>query len=347
MHIIKNYLRNRLIACHSCYQRYVQLKYHIIRLFELSYCLHDLKNILQYMCWGNEAHMTTTQLQAKLLFYYHKIEKGLCMPGKKRLFAIDVIPKVINLLKTWEINGNSQGDTVYLGALSSLRSYNKLLECEMLDPEGKIIPLVRDFLAQRYTQKEEQATPITLSDELVAATINYEEFRTLCQIRRSFRSFSDQAISNEVIQRAVELAQLSPSACNRQPCKVYVVRENNLKQELLSHQNGNAGFGHLAPVVMVITADMSHFFGATERHQPHVDGGLFSMSLLYALQVQGLVSCCLNWCVKPVTDARVHRLLSIPDSERIVMFILAGYPLQQTVVPKSHRKLLESVLVYK
>lgn len=344
---VKIYLRSRLVACQTCYQRYLHLKYRLESLLGLIFCLHDLKNVSRYMYWGDEASMSTGQLQAKLLFYYHKIEKGLSMPGKKRLFAIDVIPRVIHLLESWEINGNNQNDPIYLGALSSLRSYRELLVHEGLDPEGKIVPKVDKFLSQRDAVAEEQETPISISVEQVDAVIRYEEFRTLCRIRRSFRNFRDEFVSDDTIRRAVELAQLSPSACNRQPCKVYVVREENLKQKVLSHQNGNAGFGHLAPVVMAITADMGHFFGASERHQPYVDGGLFSMSLLYGLQVQGLVSCCLNWCVTPATDAQVHRLLTIPASERIVMLMLAGYPLQKTVVPRSHRKALDGVLVYK
>lgn len=323
------------------------MKYYVESLFGLRFFLHDLKNVWRHMYWGNEVHMGARQLQAKLLFYYHKIEKGLSMPGEKRLFALDVIPRVINLLKTWESNGHSRNDSIYLGALSSLRSYRELIVCLHLDSDNRIVPVIDEFLVQRDTSVREQVTPIAISHEQVESLIGYDDFRMLCQIRRSFRDFRDQPVAEDYIRQAVELAQLSPSACNRQPCKVYVIQENDLKRKVLSHQNGNVGFGHLAPVVMVITADMSHFFGATERHQPYVDGGLFSMSLLYALQVQGLVSCCLNWCVTPATDAAAHSLLSIPDSERIVMLMLAGHPPQRTLVPKSHRKTLDNILVFK
>ncbi len=347
MHTIKSYLRSKLIACQPCYQRYQQLKYQLKSVFTLRFCLHDLKNVSRHMYWGNEASLSKQQLQAKLLFYYHKIEKGICLPGKKRLFALDVVPRVISLMEVWESNGNSRSDPIYLGALSSVKAYKDLLISNNLDPNAKILPKVIEFLARRETVTYEHGTPITISDEQIDAVLRYDEFSTLCRIRRSFRDFGDQDVSDDTILRAVDLAQLSPSACNRQPCKVYLVRDNNLKQKLLSHQNGNAGFGHLAPVVMVITTDMSHFFGAIERHQPYIDGGLFSMTLLYSLQIQGVVSCCLNWCVTPATDVRAHELLSIPDSERIVMLVVAGYPSQRALVPRSQRKALDSVLVYR
>lgn len=347
MRSVKAYLRRKLISCQPCYQRYTRFKYKLQNMRELSFFLHDLRNTWRDMYWGNNARMSSAQLQAKLLFYYHKIEKGLCMPGKKRLFALEVIPQVTQLLKTWEGTGRSIHDPIYVGAINSLRSYSDLIHKEGLDPEGKIGDFASDFLASRSEVSAEAVTPITIAKTQIDATVSYDEFRTLCELRRSFREFSDQSVSDDVIRRAVELAQLSPSACNRQPCKVYVVKDKEIQQALLSHQNGNFGFGHLAPVVMILTADASHFFGAIERNQPYVDGGLFSMSLLYALQVQGLVSCCLNWCVTPHTDAKVHKLLGIPDSERVVMFMLAGYPVPKTVVPKSHRKALESVLIFK
>jgi nitroreductase len=154
-------------------------------------------------------------------------------------------------------------------------------------------------------------------------------------------------VPNDLIAQAVSLAQLSPSACNRQPCKVYVAEDEILKNALLSHQNGNSGFGHLAPIIFVVTSNSNHFFGAIERNQPFIDGGLFSMSLLFALQTQGLVSCCLNWCVSPSTDSAVHTLLNIPKSERIIMYIAAGFPVINTTVPKSHRKEISNALVFK
>lgn len=316
-------------------------------MFELTYCLHDLLNIHKHMHWGDERRMTVEQLQAKLLFYYHKIEKGMSMPGKKRLFALDVIPKIIQILDVWEFNGNDLKDPIYLGAISSLRSYEALLVREALDEDGKIISSVHKFLVSRDVKDEEQQTPIMISAGQIDSTVSYEEFRNLCQLRRSFRDYSDKDVTHEVIQQAVQLAQLSPTACNRQPCKVYVIRENELKKKVLKHQNGNVGFGHLAPIVIIITSNTSSFFGAIERHQPYVDGGLFSMTLMYALQVQGIVTCCLNWCVKPSTDSLVHSLMCIPDSENIMMLMLAGYPNEQTIVPKSHRKALESVLFYR
>ena len=347
MKSIKAFLRNLLLGCRPCYQRYVRMKYAFGNMCDLSFFLSDLKSTWHHMYWGNDEKMTEVQLQAKLIFYYHKIEKGLCMPGKKRLFALEVVPKVIQLLKTWETSERSLSDPIYIGAINSLRSYKELISREKLDPNGLITTVTSDFLDSRSEVSSEADTPIRISKAQLDAVVSSDEFRNLCELRRSFRDFSERPIPDIAIRSAIEVAQLSPSACNRQPCKVYVTQDQALKESVLSHQNGNTGFGHIAPALMVVTSDASHFFGAIERNQPYIDGGLFSMSLLYALQVQGLVSCCLNWCVTPATDKRVHSILSIPDSERIVMCILVGYPVAETVVPKSHRKSTDSILIFR
>lgn len=347
MRSVKAFLRNKLIACKPCYKRYTRLKYRIENLRDLTFYFHDLRSAWRHMHWGKEAEMAPAQLQAKLLFYYHKIEKGLCMPGKKRLFALEVIPQVTSLLETWEAAGNSIHDHIYIGAINSLRSYQLQITKNGLDSEGKISGFVDNFLSKRANVPCHGKTPIEITKHQIELSISYDQFKTLCELRRSFRVFSEQAVSPDLIRHAVELAQLSPSACNRQPCKVYAIQDKALQKQLLEHQNGNAGFGHLAPLLLVLTADSTHFFGAIERNQPYVDGGLFAMSLQYALQVQGAVSCCLNWCVTPKTDQKVHQLLNIAESERIIMFMVVGFPAEETKVPKSHRKPIESVLSFK
>lgn len=344
---LKDHLRQRLRSCEACYRSYTALKYRLQNIISLRFFLYDMRIVHQSMFWGSNEKMQRSQLQAKLLFYYHKIEKGLCMPGKHRLFGLEVIPQIVDLVTTWESADYSRSDPVYLGALNSLSAYVRCLKVENLDPDDKIQSTVSEFLERRGFSKMNADTPIVIGQHQLHGVVPFEKLKQLYEVRRSARDFDSNPVSAELVKNAVEAAQLSPSACNRQPCKVYAIENENLKSILLSHQNGNAGFGHLAPLLLVITADADHFFGAIERHQPYIDGGLFAMSLLYALQTQGLATCCLNWCVAPKTDNEVHRLLAIPLSQKIIMYVAVGYPHQQISVPKSHRKSLPSVLAFK
>ena len=48
-------------------------------------------------------------------------------------------------------------------------------------------------------------------------------------------------------------------------------------------------------MLLIIAMDLKAFVPAHERYQHWIDGGMFSMSIIYALHSLGLSSCCLNW----------------------------------------------------
>lgn len=342
--LLKQKLRSCLIACVVCYRRYRRFKYLMARFRALSYFLGDIRQAYAFMYWGGNEELSRDQLQARLLFYYHKIEKALSLPGRKRLFAVEVIPEVTGMLEVWERGHGDRNDPIYKGAINSLIAYSDCVKSLSLDPDGLVLPALTKFLSERHAVCNGPDTPLRPERVVANYPISLEDFRKLMLQRRSYRDFSSECVPPEVLRSAVELAQLSPSACNRQPCRVHVMESETVRSAALLNQNGNAGFGHLAPVVLAITSDASYFFDATERHQPYVDGGLFSMSLIYALQVQGLVSCCLNWCVHPEQDRGLRRVIPIKSSEQIIMLLAVGYPPDEVVVPKSHRRLSSDVV---
>ena len=51
------------------------------------------------------------------------------------------------------------------------------------------------------------------------------------------------------------------------------------------------------------------------RNEPLTDGGLFSTSLLYALESYGLATCPLNMTFDPSQERRTRKLLDFPDNE--------------------------------
>jgi nitroreductase len=345
--MLKQYLRSKLIACPACHMRYKIIKYRIQSIISLRYFIYDIAIVHRSMFWKSNGAMNQSQLQAKLLFFYHKIEKGLCMPGKQRLFGTEVVHEVMTIVTSWQESKFNTSDPIYLGAIKSLKAYANRVTTEKLDPKDLISTDVNTFLNKCGQLEICADTPLKHKKINEAGKISFENLNALYIKRRSVRNFDKATVSKEILENAVAAAQLSPSACNRQPCRVIAITNETLRTSLLSHQNGNAGFGHLAPLLLVITANADHFFGAIERSQPYVDGGMFCMSLLYALEVQGLATCCLNWCVTPETDSEVHKILDIPESQKIIMYIAVGYADQHAMAPKSHRKSLADVLVVK
>ncbi len=79
------------------------------------------------------------------------------------------------------------------------------------------------------------------------------------------------------------------------------------------------------------------------RAQGWIDGGLFAMSLIYALHSQQLVSCALNWSKGREVDLRLKKRFRIPHSESIILLLAVGHPQESYEVAQSWRKPLEDV----
>ena len=320
---------------------YIGLRANFHRTKKLSVFWYDLHQTYRDMHWGGNEKDPYAALSAELLFQYHKLEKGLCMPGEKRFFGYDPAAATLSLLKKWRENGYEINDPIYAGAVETLRAYRKRLD---ETPPLNGTKLLTDLDAELSVSDPVAGYEPVIADYNILQEGDVAAFDRILKSRRSVREFKDKPVSMDTIQQACTMAAATPSACNRQPCKVYVVSDDARRSQLLSLQNGNRGFGHTAQAILIMTASANCFFDAYERHEPYVNGGLFSMSLMLALQVHGVSSCCLNWSVPPMNDKIAHQQFDIPDSERITMLLAIGYMADDVVVPYSPRRSIESMI---
>ena len=140
------------------------------------------------------------------------------------------------------------------------------------------------------------------------------------------------------------LAQTAPSVCNRQSCKAYVYTGQADKDRILALQDGNGGFGSTAGAIIVCTSDLSAFYKPGERNQGFVDGGLFAMSLVYALHALGAASCMLNWSHVAHRDRKLRTLIGLPEREIIISLVAVGSLPERFDVAASPRRELDDVL---
>lgn len=305
------------------------------------YYLEDAKYSYRFMRWDRKDY-DYWKLSSELIFLYHKLEKGLCIPGEPRFFGENPFFETVKLIDRWRVAGHSLEDPVYLGAMEALRAYRHRIS--VTPPPKEVEQRMRavlDACLRDYSESPEHVTPRPAGsvDESREAYL-----KDLCVARRSVRSFSPRPVPIAAIRDATQVAQLSPSACNRQPWRVHVYEGRKNIDSMLELQNGNKGFGDTIPLLLVISVEASAFFDSSERNQPYIDSGLFTMSLLLALQAKGLSTCCLNWCVAPDVDRAGHRRGEIPDSERIVMYLAVGYAADDAFVPYSSRRDVESMI---
>ncbi|GMV54408.1 MAG: hypothetical protein AMXMBFR6_02130 [Betaproteobacteria bacterium] len=343
---VKTRIKRLLQSQPKVWSKYQQTKGWLRRLLVMRYFGYDMLNTYRAMRWRS-GERDPVSLGAELTFYDHKLEKGLVMPGTKRMFGDDAALQTMLLARKWVRSGYPQSDPVFAGAVQILACYRAHIEKWGFEVSTQFANTIDRFLHEFAERDPSLDSPVPLATEQCSDSPQaYDGFRQLCHARRSVRNFLPNTVPSGVFERAVGLAQLSPSACNRQPCKVIVVSDADRKRTLLSYQNGNRGFGHLVPHVAILTVDERCFFDASERHEPYIDGGLFAMSLILGLRAEGVASCCLNWCVSPENDRAAHRLFDLPDSCRIVMLIAIGYPPPECMVARSPRKELADVLLF-
>jgi nitroreductase len=330
------------------WRRYQAAKRQVIRTSTSLYYLADMRRVWRSMHWAPEGKAYWA-LSAELLFQYHKLEKGLVMPGEPRVFGTDPAAASMRLMRRWEAIDLPLNDSIYLGALGALEAFQSHLSRKRLDKQSPIVGKVRTFLAERHQAVgglgPQYTTPMPLkAPDAPAGSNSWTAFSALANARRSVRDYAPGEVSIRDVEQAVTLAALSPTACNRQPCKVYLVDDAARIASVLALQNGNRGFGHKVPLLGILAVELSGFFDGSERHQPYIDGGLFAMSLMLALRAQGLGSCPLNWCVAPSTDRQLHKLAGIPESQVVTMMLAIGYPVPDCVVPRSARRDLSTIL---
>lgn len=77
--------------------------------------------------------------------------------------------------------------------------------------------------------------------------------------------------------------------------------------------------------LLVITVNNSYLAGPEERNQGFIDGGMFSMSPIYALTYFGLALCALNAAFTKKSDKLIRNILNISVNENLSMFISVGH----------------------
>ena len=185
------------------------------------------------------------------------------------------------------------------------------------------------------------AIPFSRERVVNASRLPFDEF---VRERYSIRNFTDEPVSLELIEEAVRISLKTPSVCNRQSWRIHCYQGKEKCGPLLELQNGNRGFEHIIGTILIVTTDLNYFVGINERNQPFIDGGMFGMSLIYALHHLGLGSCCLNLCHSSDTDRELRKRAKIPESESFIFMLAVGCIPESLHVAESSRKSINEIL---
>ena len=301
--------------------------------------LYDFNRFYKYGGWTANLN-DSFQRNYKVVKKYHSIEKSLSFRNRKQGSGWEAVEELVYLLESIKDN-----EVLGFHEKVSINVLQKFLDVEpgLNDNHAacrrKASELIRKFnLSENKTGGVKTYGIDTLKKGILENPENF--FLT----RSSVRDFSEVKVNNDDVCRAISLAQKAPSVCNRQSSHVYQIIDKNLIEKALRYQNGNTGFGHTIPCLLIITSDLRAFDTSGERYQHSIDGGMFSMSLILAFHSIGLSTCCLNWNCSGSNDLKLRKSIDIKPEHTVVMMLAVGYPRDKIKTCASERRPLSEVI---
>lgn len=174
--------------------------------------------------------------------------------------------------------------------------------------------------------------------------------RECIMTRRSIRSFTDQKVSHETIDRIIEAASFAPSWKNTQVTR-YVVVEGDVKNQVAKCTSGYAGNGTIienAPMAVVITMVKNRSGyerdGSYSTHRGDgwqmFDTGVASEAFCLAAHEEGLGTVIMGI----IDDDKIAEIIGLGEDREVVCVIPIGYPAESPVAPK--RKGVTDLVTY-
>jgi len=270
----------------------------------------------------------------------HRLEKGLCHPSPKAVFAEDYIVETVRAFGKGLANDELDDNTLPW-ASSVLSLYFDVVAETPTTGAAK-----RQFNQIKSSLTELQATDHVPypSSQRPALSASYEALLNLSVRRRSVRYFHEQPPAYELVQRAYEIAKYAPSACNRQSFQFLFYNDKQIVDQLSAIPGGVTGYS--LPGIIVVVGRYDGYFDIRDINAPIIDASLSIMSFLFAAETLGLGTVCINWPNLLDREQRIRKLLDIKPYEFVIMMIGIGYPLDSGKIPYSGKRPKEGVLLY-
>ncbi len=158
----------------------------------------------------------------------------------------------------------------------------------------------------------------------------------------SVRRFSNNLVENEIITDCILTAQSAASSCFRQTPRCYAIKSKLIIENLATNIAGLTGFTNGVPLLFCITSDIRPY-DVVERDLSYIDASLFSQNLVLALRGYNIYSVYLSFQLASASNISIVKsTLSIPEYEKIILFIACGY--SDSISRKPTRMQMDKIL---
>lgn len=300
--------------------------------------MHDARFMSSHLLDGGRA---SSHEQYRIMLRVHSLEKGM-VHRSPRSFGASKATALVHMLMN--SSDETRVSTAYKMGASVLEAWRKFHE-ERDDRNQPAYDLVRQFLSDAHSEPQQNpmagVKAIYDRDPEAWTELPFDDF---VASRHSTRRYSSAEVGDDVLDEAVALAMLSPSACNRQMVRLHVIDDPVGKRLLYDTLHGTGGVDYQNCRLGVVTYDSRslEFYG--ERNQGYLNAGLFAMTLVYSLHWKGIGACLLQFGNTVAEERHLIEQLRIPNVERIAVGISFGVLEPSDIVPASARRAIDEVL---
>lgn len=279
------------------------------------------------------------KMQYTLLRTAHTLEKGLSVPSPRKSFGMEKAQGLISGLERYAARYGREDPEFLTAPMHAIAAYLDYSEREGTDVSA--LKAAFGDLQEHYRSLTGHAFEAAPAGTVTASAAQIREaaagdFSSLLYSRHSIRRFLREEVPDSTILKALELAQRTPSACNRQAWKTHVFKGESAFR-LARWQGGCKGFEDEIRTAILVTADMRAFL-SYEPHQAYVDGGLYAMNLINALHYLGLGTIPLSTGFKCTRLKKLRLDFDIPANEVPIVIIGTGFLPDEVKFAASLRK---------
>ena len=171
---------------------------------------------------------------------------------------------------------------------------------------------------------------------------NTSNFLKLSESRFSVREYSQKPIEQEKINALLRVAQLSPTAANKQPQKIYIITKEEDKEKLKTVTK----YTFDAPMFFLVCCDKDKAWKhkTEEYYSTEIDGSIVATNIMLEAHDLGLGSV----IVRSFQTQKLKELFGLSENMIPIVLLPIGYPKENTKPKESHfqRKNIEEIVEY-
>lgn len=258
----------------------------------------------------------------KILKTAHRIEKGLLIENPRPMWGWEKANSLVDMLakKMRRMGSNvSSAEKAGFSALRSFIDYKMTSEGRERSHLNSLMEKIKEkHLTDLLGKYDCGGTSALLKNDVIFDGDEILHFERLFRTRHTIREFSTEPIDVKKIEKAIELANKCPSACNRQPFKAYLV-SGSVRRKI------DGSIYYNADKHIIITGVVSAF-ERDEYNDWIVNASIFAGYLTLSLHVY-CIACCpmrVDLLERSKYYSKIREFCNIPEDERIILEMPIG-----------------------